>query len=1243
MEPYVGLGHFTEDFADRFFGRDTECSLIIGNLRAARLTLLYAESGVGKSSLLRAGVVARLHGFAEHDVEVRGRPRLVPVVFSTWSEAPVAGLVRALAEAVRPYLDDGAELDLPEDDLERALELASAALEATLLVVLDQFEEYFLYPEPGPEEEHVAAQIARCVHRRDLRANFLISIREDSYARLGDLFRGKLTNVYANFLHLDFLGRDGARESIEKPIERVNELSANGHRYELEPALVEAVLDEVGRGRIEADEDGQRGGDEDRDEIETTYLQLVMRRLWAEETGAGSERLRLATLEQLGGSQAVITSHLDRAMDDETDGASLSPGQRLVAASIFHFLVTSGGTKIALTAQDLADLSGRPRAEIEPVLRHLSSPALHILRPVVSENGQGEPRFEIFHDALARPIVEWRTRVEETERDARLERERAEKERAQRAAAEAEEREERERRRKRLALVVLGSAVVALLAIAIYLAIDQRERADQTEADTQSLRVLQRVSELSASPSFGVAMTAVADVEAYRLSPIAEARSRALAMLQDDPSLGRVATGHTDSVQTVAYLPGSNRLASGGDDRAVRLWDSSGREFGPPLKLPKPVVGLAVSKPREGRWIVAAGLRDGSIELWSVSRDGTHRWLHRIYAGDARSVEGLAFNPRWPTMLAVGAPGNRVTLWDLKHPRSPVKIDGRDTGGEITDLTFDSGGTGLLVASEQGQRWAVGPSGFTAPNPEVLVRESVWSVAAAADGSYAFVTAEGIDLRDVIRRRTLHLPVAEFVESVAFARRGAVLVAGGDDFNVTTWDVASGRPFGPVRVAHLPVEDVAVSPDGRTIAAARGDDLVSLWALAPEHELATTVGALRPRNDASEVEGLATGAEGRFAVAAGAAGTSLWRLPGKAGAGSSPRPWAQIPGESHAVAYRGNLLAVARGKSFVLWSTGPSCPRMPAHPCRLGAPTAPFSDGKVHSLSLAKYGDELLLASAGIRGGRGVVNLWDVSDTAKTGEVIHSSTREPHHKADTEDARTVINQIAFSRQNPLLAVAAMDGKTRVWDVSDPEDPEGIHIAHARGNGDQAVFAVAFSQDGKLLASGGRDEQVVLWEVTWQPGGETNVDLTANPLFQTQVVRSIAFSPNGETLAAGGSEGRTCVYEVSNRTRIGSASCLLGHIPLYSGGAAIADVRYGHPVRGAPPLLTAGPEQPIIAWDPILWNLNDVDWINEEVTEDACALAGRNLNADEWDAIFGATKFESDHPHETCPESSDGAD
>ena len=84
--PFQGLGFYTEDDAKWFFGRTVERKVILAHLRTARLTVLYAESGVGKSSLLRAGVAARLRELAARTSAGGRSPRFVPVVFSAWKD-----------------------------------------------------------------------------------------------------------------------------------------------------------------------------------------------------------------------------------------------------------------------------------------------------------------------------------------------------------------------------------------------------------------------------------------------------------------------------------------------------------------------------------------------------------------------------------------------------------------------------------------------------------------------------------------------------------------------------------------------------------------------------------------------------------------------------------------------------------------------------------------------------------------------------------------------------------------------------------------------------------------------------------------------------------------------------------------------------------------------------------------------------------------------------------------------------
>ena len=93
-----------------------------------------------------------------------------------------------------------------------------------------------------------------------LRASFLLSIREDALAKL-DRFKGRIPNVLGNYLRLDHLDRASAREAIVGPIDRFNELSPD-ETVEIEPALVEAVLDQVAAGKVELGESGRGGVDE---------------------------------------------------------------------------------------------------------------------------------------------------------------------------------------------------------------------------------------------------------------------------------------------------------------------------------------------------------------------------------------------------------------------------------------------------------------------------------------------------------------------------------------------------------------------------------------------------------------------------------------------------------------------------------------------------------------------------------------------------------------------------------------------------------------------------------------------------------------------------------------------------------------------------------------------------------------------------------------------------------------------
>ncbi len=493
--PYKGLMPYSEEDAPFFFGREAEREIIAANLMASRLTLLYGASGVGKSSVLRAGVARYLREQAVENVRTRGTPEFGVVVFSSWRYDPMTALVERVRESLAGLLPaqgatrgkaHDAAVDGPADPTRQFPEYLDAwtrAIGGDLLVVLDQFEEYFLYHGREDGETTFAAQFPHAVNRQGLRVNFLISMREDALAQL-DRFKGRIPNLFDNYLRVEHLDREAARAAIVRPLEPFNRQHPDAPPVTIEPALVEQVLDQVRTGEVVLGEGGQgsvaAAGGETR--IETPYLQLVMTRLWEEESREGSRVLRQSTLQRLGGAERIVRTHLDAAM------AALPPDEQETAARMFRMLVTPSGTKIAHTVKDLAAYAELPRDQLEPVLEKLSGRG-RILRPVAPPPDQPElPRYEIFHDVLAPAILDWRRRYAERQQQAEIRRE----EEQRRAQEQAELFRQRERERSRLMRIGLVIAAVLLLLLtgATYLAFVQRAEAVEQRFIAEEERVI---------------------------------------------------------------------------------------------------------------------------------------------------------------------------------------------------------------------------------------------------------------------------------------------------------------------------------------------------------------------------------------------------------------------------------------------------------------------------------------------------------------------------------------------------------------------------------------------------------------------------------------------------------------------------------------------------------------------------------------------------------------------------------
>jgi WD40 repeat protein len=388
--PYKGLVPYIEDDYPYFFGRGVLRRTIAANLKSAPLTALYGPSGVGKSSLLSAGVVHDLMDASRQNLTERGRIGHLVVPFRSWQGDFRAGLANELLERARAF---DAEVDAG-GAFEGLCKAWIGKEYGRLLLILDQFEEFFLYHTDAKEQTEFGLSLADLIEQG---ARVLVSLREDQLSLLERL-RPALPAIFSNQIRVDHLDEKGAREAIEKPPEEWNR--RKGTKWTVDPALVDEVIAQLSPASMKRQAAAAgigTGGVVTSTLIQAPWLQIVMSRLWTEE--AATQAFRVETLRRLKGVVAIAEQHLDYEM------RGLTFRERLAASGFFQKLVTPSGTKVLYPKKDLIEGAGWLKGPAESALNKLSGTG-RIVEPIES----GEPRYQIYHDQLGPAILAWRQR-----------------------------------------------------------------------------------------------------------------------------------------------------------------------------------------------------------------------------------------------------------------------------------------------------------------------------------------------------------------------------------------------------------------------------------------------------------------------------------------------------------------------------------------------------------------------------------------------------------------------------------------------------------------------------------------------------------------------------------------------------------------------------------------------------------------------------------------------------------------
>jgi WD40 repeat protein len=1189
--PYKGLAPFEDSDADAlfFFGRERESEVIAANLIAARLTVLYGPSGVGKSSVLRAGVAHRLR--QEQEAEV--------LVFATWTGDPLAPLVEAAGGTGRNLAD--------------ALADAADRAGGDLYVILDQFEELFLYHKGGGE---FAQQLAQVFRRGGLRVNVLIGMREDSLARL-DALKASIPNLLANRLRLERLDRAAGMAAIVGPLARYNDLATPDERVEIEPQLEHAILDQVTAGRVELASAGRGVTVAARDEnrIEAPYLQLVLTRLWEVERARGSSVLRLATLAELGGAEHIVEAHLEEAM------AELSPREKGAAAAMYHFLVTPSGTKIAHGVGDLAGYAALPEDEAAGVLQRLT--AERIVR-ASSENGPSTTRYEIFHDVLAGAVVAWRTRYE-----------------AERAL---EEERQQHRRRQRRLLAIFAAALIAfgvMAAVAIY-ALDQRaeaqhqtqvaqeeqakseaseaaakksakkqkaakkqaqanaRKAQQNEqkyrqAAKESQQQEQRANESEASAQTSKEQAQQSAAVAQQQTQHAQKQTRLAQRARHREALARVAAVKQRNINRAERLAAESQVAVTQDaEKSVRLSLATVGAFRvakilPPARIENTLrdgimrlrLRAVLRLQRKGSVHVTRFRPDGSLvfvggEGGAALFDRNNGFRARALAVVPRAnIVDAAFSPDGALVVGAGGKGDNVAhVWDV---RTGAQVLALGHPGAVNSVAFSPNGELIATGDADGTARIWGVVGglllnsFPVPRVAGQTRANgVRYVEFSPDGT-KLLTVGGnrfVHVFDVRRGTELFaLNNLAAVNAAKFSHDGNLIATGGGSDTVLAVRIWNAKTGDLVNVLDLTgrVADLAFSPNDKLLATAGSDDTVArILNLAKEGAQATItqhrsgVVSVVFRDNASLIT---AGRDGRAIVSSVAAGFELANLAGHSG-----------PLEGADVTRDGSLIATwSQDGTARIWDG------------RVGNPIA--GDVGKHDLPAGARSGPLVAYSSNGRymlsaGADGTAHLW-------------VSGRQPlvmEHGA-------AVSTAAFSGNGARVITGGADGTARVWSV-----PSGRPVAQLSHGA--AVTGARLTPNGRLAVTADRDGDVRVWNVAtgsvvrrYELGGSINdlelsrdgrfaVAASSNKLAavygvaakselllrgHTDEVVAAVFSPDGARVATASADSTARIWNA----RSGASIELPGH------SAALTALAFNN--TGSL-LATTGADSDIRAWN-----------------------------------------------------------
>ena len=516
--------------------------------------------------------------------------------------------------------------------------------------------------------------------------------------------------------------------------------------------------------------------------------------------------------------------------------------------------------------------------------------------------------------------------------------------------------------------------------------------------------------------------------------------------------------GHADFIDSVCYSPDGKYIASGSDDKTVKIWEvETGRELRTLGGHSYDVNSVCYSP--DGKYI-ASSSRD-SIKLWEVATGECIKTL----SGNNDNYS-LCYSPDGKYIASSSR--DSIKLWEVTTGECIKTFEGHT--GFIESICYSPNGKYIVSGS-----WDKTIKLWDVASGECIKAfaghtDRINAVCYSPNGKYIVSGSEDKTIKlweaatgECIKTLSGHTSP---VYAVAYSLDGKTVASGSFDHIIKIWKVATGECVKTLK-AKMVVTSLSYSPDGAYLASSFWDNEIKLWDIATEECIKTFGG------HTNSIYSVCYSPNGKYLATGSADGVKLWNV-------TTGEHVKKLAGQDDVVySSDGKYVASSSSSKVVNLSevaTGECIKRFEGH------------TDTIYSVAYSPDGKYIASGSKDK-----TIKLWKVA----TGECV--KTFEGH--TDT------VYSVAYSPDGKYVASASEDETINIWEVASGKCIKTL-IGHT-----SYVMSIAYSPNGKYIASGSLDYTIKLWEIA---SGNCVKTLEGH----TGPVEYVSYSRDGTYLASG---------------------------------------------------------------------------------------------------------------------------